>query len=149
MNKFMIGHNGFNEPYGYCLSELENINCDLDELLGMKFKTTCYNRYLNSDGKTKELLTEVTRPDVGIYRYNMPKNYINSLSWKRVTKEFLKNMPTYLEIEYNGSKIYVGVFLKMEDIQKMTDYKSYTTHYDFGPLSTNGGISFAPFEINN
>ena len=149
MNKFSIGRMGHGDPYGYCLSELERIDCGLDDLLGIKFKTTSYTRYLDSDGKTtKELRTEVTRPDVGIYRYNKPSNYLNSLSWVRVTIELLKSMPTFLELEYNGSKVYVGIFKTMDQLQKMTDYKSYVTYHDFGPLSTNCGVSHGEFPVD-
>lgn len=148
LNKFVISKkNEINSTIGYCLSDLENIDCNLDDLLGVVFKSTSYTRYMGSDGKQKELKVDKQHPEYGISVYNKPSNYINSLSWSAVTMDFLKRMKTFLTVDYNNHKIFIGLDITEDSLDKMSDSKSFVTYYDRGPLSIGGGISHGEFPI--
>jgi hypothetical protein len=147
MNKFVIKRtDGINDDtIGYCISDIESVDCFLDELLGIEFKITSYTRTLDDD-KVKDMTIKTFHPEYRILSYIKPKNYINSLSWNSITIEFLKKMKTFIEKDYNGHKLFIGLDITNDSLKKMTDYKVYTTFYS-GCLTTNCRMSNDEFSV--
>ena len=145
MNKFIIRTNEPDSKIGYCMSDLNTIDCLLDELLNIKFKTTSYTRTLDYD-VVKDLEIKETHPEYKIVLYQKPKNYLNSLDWYSVNLESLKKMKTFKEIEYNGHKIYIGLDITEDSLNKMSNSEVYKTFYS-GNLTTNCRMSIDKFKI--
>ena len=148
MNKFVIRTIEVDSKIGYCLSELDKIDVNFDELLGLWFKTTAYTRYVDSFGK-EEIRSESSHPEYKIILYQKPKNYINSLSWNSINMDSLKKMKTYMEITYNGHKVYIGLDISRESLEKMENYRTFKTFYDRGSLACGCAVSLDEFKVND
>ncbi len=146
MNKFVIRRtNVIDDNIGYCISDINSVDCLLDELLDIKFKTTLYTRTLDYN-EVKDITIKTIHPEYRILLYPKPKNYINSLTWSSVNIDNLKKMKSFIEIDYKGHKLFIGLNVTKDSLEKMTDFKIYKTFYS-GNLTTNCRMSTEEFSI--
>ena len=137
-------------PYitiGWCLSDIDLDDCYLDELLGTKFFHTTHERWVRGD-KVKSIKETSCRPTIKIQIYNEPSNYLNRLTYNSLHSiDYMKKIcETFLTVKYKNADVYVGLeYWEESHINEKEHSHSYTTWYDFGPTSTNCGVSHEAF----
>lgn len=142
MNKFIIS----NKQFGYCLSDGELNGVDFSEIIKKHFKITHYEKWIDSQKCVKTKRT-ISYPKYTLRLYSCPTNFLNRYSWNQITVDNLKKYKFYGEYEFNGHKVYVGLHnVDSEYINELENKKTYTTYYDFGPLSIGGGIGHGSFD---